>query len=94
MIIVVTRYFGGTLLGTGGLVRAYSKSASECVLAAGICKYIPGYIFDVKIDYHHIGKIKNSIQKHNYKVIDETYAGHVIIKTLVPSTGCTRKLSN
>ncbi|MCK5757537.1 MAG: YigZ family protein [Clostridiales bacterium] len=83
-IVVVTRYFGGTKLGTGGLVRAYSKSTSDCLTTAGITRHIPGYITKISTDYHNLGKIKNYLEKHSYHIINEEYATHVIIMTLVP----------
>jgi len=85
-IIVVTRYFGGTKLGTGGLVRAYSKSASDCLALAGMVRYVPGEIIKIKTDYHYLGKIKNHIDKCGYNVINEEFASHVIINTLIPGT--------
>ncbi len=85
-IIVVTRYFGGTKLGTGGLVRAYTKSASACLAIAGITRYIPGEIIRITIDYHYLGKIKNHLEKCGYEVLNEEYASHVIINTLIPDT--------
>jgi len=85
-IIVVTRYFGGTKLGTGGLVRAYSKSASDCLALAGMARYVPGDIIKIKTEYHYLGKIKNHIDKCRYDVINEEYASHVIISTLIPGT--------
>lgn len=85
-IIVVTRYFGGTKLGAGGLVRAYSKSAADCMEAAGIIKHIPGEILAVETDYHNLGKIKNFIEKAGYSVEGEDYSSHVIIRTLIPVT--------
>lgn len=83
-IVVVTRYYGGTKLGTGGLVRAYSKSTSDCLISAGITRHIPGYIMKISTDYHNLGKIKNYLEKHSYHIINEEYAAHVIIMTLVP----------
>ena len=83
-IIVVTRYFGGTKLGAGGLVRAYSKSAADCMAAADVVKHIPGTIFSIETDYHNLGKIKNYIEKAGYGVEGEDYSSHVIIRTLVP----------
>lgn len=82
-IIVVVRYFGGTKLGTGGLVRAYSKSAADCIETAGSVRYIPGIILKITTDYHHLGKIKNHLEKNGHEILNEEYAGHVIILTLV-----------
>lgn len=83
-IVVVTRYFGGTKLGTGGLVRAYAKSAADCLEVAGILRNIPGELFKITTDYHNLGKIKNYLEKHSYNIIDEEYAGRVIIIALIP----------
>ena len=46
VLCVVTRYFGGILLGAGGLVRAYSKSAADAVAKAGVVSYLPGTVLD------------------------------------------------
>lgn len=83
-IIVVTRYFGGTLLGMGGLARAYSKSAAAVLENSGTAKYIPGRIISIESDYPHFGKIKNYLSNSGYKILNENYSGHVIIKALIP----------
>ena len=49
--IVVTRYFGGTLLGTGGLVRAYSQAAAEAITDAEVCSMILYSVFNASLDY-------------------------------------------
>ena len=58
-LIIVTRYFGGTLLGTGGLVRAYTQSAKEAVSNSILAKRVPGEKYIVTTDYNGIGKIQN-----------------------------------
>ena len=50
-LIVVTRYFGGILLGSGGLVRAYSRSASDALNASGSCDMVPASMVGFTIDY-------------------------------------------
>ena len=57
-LIVVTRYFGGTLLGTGGLVRAYGQSSKEGIRNSVIQKVCEGISFKLTVDYNSIGKIK------------------------------------
>ena len=52
VLCVVTRYFGGILLGTGGLVRAYSKSCSEAIRAAGIVRMAPCDLIAFDVPYH------------------------------------------
>ena len=58
VIVVVTRYFGGVLLGTGGLVRAYSAAAKEGVENAGIVEMVRCREFKIKCDYNMIGKLQ------------------------------------
>ena len=56
--VVVTRYFGGTLLGTGGLVRAYQKAAQEGLSYSVIVTKQNGRLLTIKTDYTGIGKIQ------------------------------------
>ena len=60
-VVVVTRYFGGILLGTGGLVRAYSQTASMALDCAKIIKMCPCYDCNLLCDYNQYGKILNII---------------------------------
>lgn len=63
IIVVVTRYFGGILLGTGGLVHAYSKAAKAGVEAAGIVNMILCRKVKIKCDYNLSGKIQYEINE-------------------------------
>jgi uncharacterized YigZ family protein len=83
-VVVVTRYFGGTLLGTGGLARAYSSGAEEVILKCGISGFIKGYLVSIATDYHYLGKVQNCIQGNGCRVVDENFTDHVIIRTLIP----------
>ena len=78
--IVVTRYFGGTLLGTGGLVRAYSKAAKEGILSAKITEKI--YCHEVRIStpYDLLGKIQYIISNGDY-INGETEYGALVSVT-------------
>lgn len=58
LVVVVTRYFGGTLLGTGGLVRAYTKAAQAGLAASDIRTMCCGYELTIVTDYNGIGKIQ------------------------------------
>ncbi len=78
--IVVTRYFGGTLLGTGGLVRAYtdaSKAALENCKTKLIEKLIPT---EIKTNYTDMGKIQYILGNHDVKILDTIYADDVLLK--------------
>ncbi len=80
---VVTRYFGGILLGGGGLVRAYSHSAKIAVNAAErliMCVCRP---MTVTVDYNLYGKIGNAFPEFEVKVLDTIYAENVAVKALV-----------
>ena len=58
VVVVVTRYFGGTLLGTGGLVRAYSKAVSQGLSASVVMEICHGSILRIRTDYSDYGKIQ------------------------------------
>lgn len=72
-VIVVTRYFGGTLLGTGGLVRAYGRSAKLGIEAAGIAKVRYYKECSLVTDYTTAGKIQYEITKGEYILRDTIY---------------------
>ena len=59
--VVTTRYFGGILLGGGGLVRAYSHSAGVALKAAGTVKMVPVYDCSITCDYHMYGKLNSML---------------------------------
>lgn len=84
IVVVVTRYFGGTLLGTGGLARAYSGGAEDVIVKCGIAGFIKGYLVSITTDYHYLGKVQNCIQSNGCSVVDENFTDHVIIRTLIP----------
>lgn len=75
--IVVTRYFGGTLLGTGGLVRAYGRTAKEGLLNAGIAEIDLYTKFSVISSYNLSGKIQYEIAQQNYILQDTIYTDKV-----------------
>ncbi len=80
--IVVTRYFGGTLLGTGGLVRAYGKSAKEGLLKAGIIEVTLYRKFQVVVSYTDSGKVQYEILQNGYELYDTIYAENVTYMVL------------
>ncbi len=76
-VIVVTRYFGGTLLGTGGLVRAYSAAAKAAVDDAGLASFVWFDEVSVKVDYQTYQKLKNYL-KHPDVIVDDTVFTDVV----------------
>ncbi len=82
--IVVTRYFGGTLLGTGGLVRAYTD-ASKAALAVCETKLMQRiYPVEIKTNYTDMGKIQYILNTNNIKICDTVFAEDVLFVTKIP----------
>lgn len=82
--IVVTRYFGGTLLGTGGLVRAYSKASQEGLKNSKIIEKQRGLKLQVGTDYNGVGKIQYLAGEREIPIIDSQYTDMVKLELLVP----------
>ena len=82
VLCVVTRYFGGILLGAGGLVRAYSKSAADAVTKAGMVSYLPGTILDIPMDYSRYGTLEGFIRA-NAEVQNVAFAENVVVTAAV-----------
>jgi uncharacterized YigZ family protein len=83
VVVVVTRYFGGTLLGAGGLVRAYGRSAKEGLVAAGIIYMRLCDNIKIKTDYTLLGKIQNEIVNSGHIIDDTIYQEDVTLFVLV-----------
>ena len=80
VLIVVTRYFGGILLGTGGLTRAYSESAGKVVEQSELIQKEPGMEVNLSIDYNDNEKFKYYCQKNNVNIIKIEYAENILYK--------------
>lgn len=81
--IVVTRYFGGTLLGTGGLVHAYGKTAKDGILSAKITEKIYCYEVQISTPYDMLGKIQYIINNGDYIMGETEYGVDVSITVFV-----------
>lgn len=84
VIVVVTRYFGGTLLGTGGLVRAYSASAKYGLEESGIITRIMCDIVSVKTEYDLVGKLQYHFANNEYIITDTVYENDVTFFIATP----------
>lgn len=80
IVCVVTRYFGGTLLGTGGLVRAYQAATKEGINNSVIIEKIPGIIIDVTCDYTDVGKLQYNFANKGIRVVSSDYGASVTFK--------------
>lgn len=72
-VVVVTRYFGGTKLGGGGLIRAYGKATTEGLTAAQIVERKLHHFMKVAIDYTWLGKVENEIRSSSYSLEEIRY---------------------
>ena len=82
--VVVTRYFGGVLLGTGGLVRAYSKAVQEGLAASRVILKKQGISMKITTDYTGVGKIQYIAGERKLPILDSEYTDKVMMKLLVP----------
>jgi uncharacterized YigZ family protein len=84
IIIVVTRYFGGTKLGTGGLVRAYGDAAREGLKTLKTEEKIEKKLLGIETTYSLYEQIKRLIAHHNGVIDDEDFAGQVTLMAIFP----------
>ena len=82
--VVVTRYFGGVLLGTGGLVRVYSKALQEGLAASRVILKKQGISMKITTDYTGVGKIQYIAGERKLPILDSEYTDKVMMKLLVP----------
>jgi len=95
LAVVVTRYFGGTLLGASGLIRAYSKAAALGIEAAGVIRRKLCTEISVLVEYSLFGKVQNMLISEGYTIKEIIYEQDVEIRLYVPVDGvdeCIRKI--
>lgn len=83
VVVVVTRYFGGTLLGRGGLIRAYGGATRKVLKAAGIVRMVPAQKVSIRVDYVHSGKIQNELLTQGVTLADTEYLEQVTFHVLL-----------
>lgn len=83
-LIVVTRYFGGTLLGTGGLVRSYTNASKAAIDNAVVLEAVEGYRANAEIPYTLVGKIKYFTETEGITEAEAEYGNNVNMTWLVP----------
>ena len=84
LAVVVTRYFGGTLLGTGGLVRAYQSAVIEGLNNSTVITKELGVKVSISTDYSLIGKLQYYISQETFPVLSSSYTELVSMEILVP----------
>lgn len=89
VLVVVTRYFGGILLGTGGLVRAYTDSTKEALKKARIREKELKVEYKIRIPYSYYDKILHFCRINDYKVVDNSYSNTIDMVIVVPKSKIT-----
>ena len=73
ILVIVTRYFGGILLGTGGLSRAYSEATKNALDVASLVEKEEGYIVEVILDYNYTEELEHFLRYNNINIIEKQY---------------------
>ena len=89
ILVVVTRYFGGILLGTGGLVRAYTDSTKEALQKAKLKEKVLKIEYNIEIPYSYYDKISHFCRKSDFQIVDSTYSDMVRIFVVVEKNRAT-----
>ncbi|HEX5840371.1 MAG TPA: YigZ family protein [Anaerolineales bacterium] len=82
--VVVTRYFGGTLLGTGGLVKAYTESTQMVVNAVGRGRRVPVHVAMAAIPYNLLERVRLLVRRNQGEVLGEDFAGDITMTLQFP----------
>lgn len=83
-LAIVTRYFGGIMLGAGGLIRAYGGAVSEALDVIGIVERLPLAVVNVTANYDDAGRIENAIRARDLDLVDVAYAMDVTFELVMP----------
>lgn len=84
-VVAVTRYFGGILLGSGGLIRAYSTGASIAVKAAKLARIVPCKRYAVRLEYPQLAQFQRLLADCDGLADDEAYTDRVALRAAVPA---------
>ncbi len=84
-VVVVTRYFGGVLLGTGGLVRAYQSAVQEGLKECEILSPKNGRPCSISTDYNGYGKIEYVLREKQFPILETEFGADVKISTVIPT---------
>jgi uncharacterized YigZ family protein len=82
---VVTRYFGGILLGAGGLTRAYARGAADALAAAGVCRMSPWTVFEVPCTYPLLERVRLDAAAAGGVERDAEYGAEVLVRLAFPT---------
>lgn len=88
VVVVVTRYFGGIKLGAGGLIRAYSHTASLGLEATPCLEVKPFCLMEAEMDYSLLGTVENWIRNEELRTEETAYLDKVTVRLLVEPANC------
>lgn len=88
VVVVVTRYFGGIKLGAGGLIRAYSHTASLGLEATPCLEVKPFCLMEAEMDYSLLGTVENWIRNEELRTGETAYLDKVTVRLLVEPADC------
>ena len=88
VVVVVTRYFGGIKLGAGGLIRAYSHTASLGLEATPCLEVKPFCLMEAEMDYSLLGAVENWIRNEKLRTGETAYLDKVTVRLLVEPADC------
>lgn len=84
VVAVVTRYFGGTKLGAGGLIRAYGGAVNDAIDYIGVVERQLQRLIDITVTYSQSGKVENALREANYAIQDIIYAENITYQCIIP----------
>ncbi len=84
LVVVVTRYFGGTKLGTGGLVRAYGAAVREVLAITPVAQKVATHTVLLAIEYHYFERVCLLVSAHHGQILEEEFAGDVTVTARFP----------
>ncbi|GEL20364.1 YigZ family protein [Pseudonocardia asaccharolytica DSM 44247 = NBRC 16224] len=86
-VAVVTRYFGGTKLGAGGLVRAYGRAVAEAIDAVGTLRRARFAVLEIAVGYAEAGRLEHMLRAAGHRIASIDYGGQARFTVHVPLTG-------
>lgn len=93
VLVIVTRYFGGILLGTGGLVKAYSEACTLGIEKAGIVEKYIAQVYKIELGYSDVDKFKYFAKNNDIIILKEEYLENVILEVAIKEKELVENLS-
>ena len=93
ILVVVTRYFGGILLGTGGLVKAYSGACAMALEKALIIEKSIAYLYEMEIEYVDLNKVKHFANKNEILIVEEEYFENIKLLVAVKNEAVLKEFT-